>query len=488
MKLKNPFNFLFNSVFSKLLISLIITGFLINLAVILFFRFGFGGQYRKPIRQNLHEHIHYLVEDMGTPADPEMAKYISKKTGINIFYKSGNVTWQTGSEGDTFDTLRKKIDEKCLRKHFYDTEGELLERKVRKKSIITYLESRLDIVTDTDSKIVLNQKLSTLKNRPEIKFGFYNRRLVVLYETEKESIIFFNSKRFTDKVTTALATLLTGLTIIILTAWLMIRKTLRPIKDLSKGVEQVSSGDLTFRISQTGNDELGKLSGGFNEMTGQIQKMLHAKEELLIDISHELRSPVTRVKVAMEFLPESDVRKSISDDILEIETMINEILESARLTTEHGRPEKEKTVIKKFLQDIIEAEQSYRQKIKIAMIPETVSLLIDPEQIKTVIRNVLDNAIKYSDNEDGSVEILYRQKKNYSVIEIKDNGRGIPDNELPYIFEPFYRVDKSRSKKTGGYGLGLNLCRNIMEAHGGKAEASSLDMQGTSVLLYFPED
>ncbi len=493
MKLTKPFFFLFNSVFSKLLIILIITGVFINISVLLFFKFGFSDIYRKPFRQNINEHIHYLMEDLGSPPDREQAKYVTLKSGFDVFYKSGNETWTTADGDLSFEQIRKKFDERRLKKHhfgkhFSDDKDDLLEKKGRKKNLISYLETRLTKVSDEKDRKVLKQRLSRLKKRPGIKLGLVDRRLMVLYETENESIIFYKSKVFSDKATVAFVTLLTGLTFIVLISWFMIRKTLKPIKELSSGVEHVSQGDLSFQVSQNGNDELGRLSGAFNEMTQQIKKMLHAKEELLIDISHELRSPVTRVKVAMEFLPESEVRKSINDDILEIETMINEILESARLTTEHGRPEKEKTVIRKLLHDIIESDKGYRQNTNIVMIPETISLMIDPEQIKTVIRNVLDNAIKYSDNEDSSIEIRYRQKKKYGIIEIKDNGRGIPEDELPYIFEPFYRVDKSRSKKTGGYGLGLNLCRNIMEAHGGKAEASSINMQGTSIFLYFPED
>lgn len=490
MKLKQPLNFLFNSVFSKLLIILIVTGILINISVLLFFKFGFSDKYRKPFRKNIYEHIHYLVEDIGQPADPEMAKYVSLKTGFDVFYKRKNVTWQTGTDSLTFEQLRSKIDEKNIRnyrfkKHFMTEDDERSKVEKRKQHLIDYLKSRISEATDDNKKDNLNKKLSQLKQRPVIKLGFYNRRLMVLYESDNGNFIFYKSKTFYGNTTLAFMTLVTGLTLILLTAWYLIRKILKPIKELSGGIEQVSRGDLSFRVSQNGKDELAKLSGGFNKMTEQIQKMLHVKEELLIDISHELRSPITRSKVAMEFLPESDAKKSIYDDLLEIEIMINELLENARLNTDYGRPVKEQIRIKNMLQTIVESDPRYLKKTRIVNIPDTISLMIDPEQIRTVIRNILENAIKYSKNDNSDVEITYRYAKEFDIIEIKDSGRGIPEAELPYIFEPFYRVDKSRSKKTGGYGLGLSLCKNIMEAHGGKIEALSINMDGTTIRLYF---
>ena len=176
------------------------------------------------------------------------------------------------------------------------------------------------------------------------------------------------------------------------------------------------------------------------------------------------------------------------DDIAEIEIMINEILESARLTTEHGRPEKQKTNIRTLIDDIINMNQRFSRTVIMENLPDDIFLMIDPDQIKTVLKNIIENSIKYSDNEKGRVTIRLKQNENQTTIEIEDNGKGIPEEELPYIFEPFYRVDKSRSKKTGGYGLGLSLCKNIMEAHGGGIEAKIAETKGTAILLYFPDN
>ena len=99
---------------------------------------------------------------------------------------------------------------------------------------------------------------------------------------------------------------------------------------------------------------------------------------------------------------------------------------------------------------------------------------------------MINNAIKYSRPDSGPIRISYKRRKSYGIIQIADKGIGIPPEELSHIFEPFYRVDKSRTKDTGGYGLGLSLCKTIMEAHGGKIEIQSRQEEGTTVSLYFP--
>ena len=113
-------------------------------------------------------------------------------------------------------------------------------------------------------------------------------------------------------------------------------------------------------------------------------------------------------------------------------------------------------------------------------------LKVDPEQIKTVFKNILANAVKYSGPHSKPVAVSAAARPPYIVVKIADNGIGIPPDELPFIFEPFYRVDKSRTKDTGGFGLGLSLCRTIMDAHEGKIEVESTPDVGTTVTLFFP--
>ena len=117
--------------------------------------------------------------------------------------------------------------------------------------------------------------------------------------------------------------------------------------------------------------------------------------------------------------------------------------------------------------------------------PESLSLELDPERFKIMLRNVLDNALRYSEPDGPPVAIGVQSTPEEIVISIEDHGKGIPEQDIPHIFEPFYRVDKSRSKETGGYGLGMNLVQKIMTAHGGRIEVSSRLNLGTTVTLHF---
>jgi signal transduction histidine kinase len=247
----------------------------------------------------------------------------------------------------------------------------------------------------------------------------------------------------------------------------------------------LSAGNIDTQISTKHRDELGKLIHSFNTMTARIKEMIQARERLILDVSHELRSPLTRIKLALEFVKDQEARENIRDDITELETKINELLETERLKSQHGKLKLKKTRLLPLLEDVCGDFANRKPGVRIMHFPEKVYLNLDPERMKTLFRNILDNAIRHSPPEAYPVEISCREKPDEFTIVIQDFGNGIPENELPFIFEPFYRVDKSRSKKTGGYGLGMSLSKQIMEAHGGHIEVSSRLRVGTTVFLKF---
>jgi len=185
-------------------------------------------------------------------------------------------------------------------------------------------------------------------------------------------------------------------------------------------------------------------------------------------------------------LPEGKARDSIADDISEMEKMINEILETARRHHLHGELKLQRTKLANLLEGILPGFKKQPPGIQSEDFPDALEINVDPEQIKTVFKNILANAIKFSTAESDPVRIMVKQEPHYTVVLIIDNGIGIEPEEISFIFEPFYRVDKSRSKDTGGYGLGLSLCKTIMEAHNGKIEVASEPGEGTTVSLFFP--
>jgi signal transduction histidine kinase len=166
--------------------------------------------------------------------------------------------------------------------------------------------------------------------------------------------------------------------------------------------------------------------------------------------------------------------------------MVSGILETARLRHKYAELKKQPTDLVALLKQTAAAFENRTPGIETVDLPTELSVQVEPHQIKTVFENVLNNAFKYCKPESDPVKIALERRASDVMVRIEDHGIGIPQEELAHIFEPFYRVDKSRSKGTGGYGLGLSLCKSIMEAHEGKIEVQSRLKEGTTVLLFFP--
>jgi len=274
--------------------------------------------------------------------------------------------------------------------------------------------------------------------------------------------------------------------LILLGAYWLIRRILRPVRLLDNGVKAVSRGDLKHQVPVTKSDELGQLSQAFNDMTARLRTMLAAKEQLLRDVSHELRSPLTRMKVALEFVEKGQTKEMLQADILEIEELISQILDAARVHHEHSSLNLQPTNLAKLIQDVTAAYQNQSPGVIFQEAHAVPICKLDPERIKIVFKNLIDNAVKYSHEDSDPVKISINTRKDWVDISISDNGIGIEPEALIHIWEPFYRADKSRTRDTGGYGLGLSLCKTIVEAHGGKIDISSTLGKETQVMLSLP--
>ena len=389
-----------------------------------------------PFRKNVVQYLEYLINDFGPSPDFQKAKEISQKLTLEIRYEGSDKKWTTSEELPPVNDMKlRKINERPL----------VYIGRSQGKAFIVFRDGQ-------------NQ---------------YTFDLVKSYEHQS----------FSEIKILFLIVFLTGMFVCV---YFVIRRILKPIKLLNKGVEQVSSGNLNYLVPVKKSDELGNLADAFNSMTARIREMLHSREQLLLNVSHELRSPLTRMKVALEFLPENSAKKNLSEDISEMETMISEILETERLKSEYGRLNIQPTELANIVEEVIATfKHAYPDIIYENKVGKTI-LNIDRQRIKTVINNLLTNAIKYSENASEPVQILLEHKEPDIVLQIKDSGKGIPEEDLQHILEPFYRVDKSRNRNTGGYGLGLSLCKTIIEAHKGKIEVKSKIGKGTVVKLFLP--
>jgi signal transduction histidine kinase len=268
--------------------------------------------------------------------------------------------------------------------------------------------------------------------------------------------------------------------------YLLIRRLLRPVRVLSEGVERLRMGDLEVEMPTRRTDELGSLIVSFNEMARAVRERIRARDQLLLDVSHEIRSPLTRMRVALEMLPDSPVKRSVVEDIEETEAMITELLETERLDSPHGGLERSRVDLSALVREAVAAASDTPPGVELKGADAPTLAEVDPERVRILVNNVLSNALKYSNPDGPPVRVVVDTVDDQVLVSFHDHGVGISKDDLAYVFEPFYRVDRSRSKDTGGYGIGLSLAKRIAEAHGGSIEIASELGEGTSVLVALP--
>jgi signal transduction histidine kinase len=273
--------------------------------------------------------------------------------------------------------------------------------------------------------------------------------------------------------------------LIVLLAYLVLRRSLRPLRALHEGVARLSEGELDVTVPSRTRDEFGALAEAFNQMVRRISEMLRARDQLLLDVSHELRSPLTRVKVALALLPEGDKQRRIEADVAEMEAMIAELLELERLREGRGL-RRERLDLVALLRQVAEGFQDRPPGVRFVAAAPEIWTEVDGEKLRVVLRNLLENAFKYSLADSRPVEVLVKADAEAVIFRVTDDGPGLPADDLHNLFEPFFRVDRSRSKKSGGYGLGLSICKRIVEAHGGRIEAANQSGRGAEFTVMLP--
>jgi two-component system sensor histidine kinase CpxA len=289
----------------------------------------------------------------------------------------------------------------------------------------------------------------------------------------------------------ATAFLLSGLLCSML-AWSL----LRPIKQLQKATLQMSTGDLSARVdgSSLRKDEIGQLGRDFNSMSQQVQNLLQGQKRLLADISHELRSPLARLQVAIGIAQQADDEISqvghkqlerIEKEANQIEQMIAQVLTLSRL---EARPQlqRERLDLYKLLADLCSDGQFEAQNLGKQvnlMAHSALFVLVDPQLIASAIENVLRNGLRYAVK---AVNVELKQDGSNVIILINDDGPGIAEPQLKEIFSPFYRESLSRNRQSGGVGLGLAIAQQAVLAHAGHISAKNSQPSGLLVEIHLP--
>jgi signal transduction histidine kinase len=249
-------------------------------------------------------------------------------------------------------------------------------------------------------------------------------------------------------------------------AYKAVRKLLQPLDDIRAGAQRFGEGQFTQAIPVRRRDELGDLASEINAMAGSIHRMLEAKRALLLSISHELRSPLTRARLHVELLPEEGEsgarRRALLQDLEEMSTLVSDLLESERLGQGHAALHREPVDLAALVE---EAAPGVELDVDRSLPP----LSLDRARVRLLLRNLLGNAVRHGGGDRVPLVRLAREGA-HVVLTVRDFGPGVDATVLARLAEPFYRTDAARQRTTGGVGLGLYLCRLVAEAHGGRLE------------------
>jgi signal transduction histidine kinase len=272
--------------------------------------------------------------------------------------------------------------------------------------------------------------------------------------------------------------------------WLALSLT-KPVRQLQKTVERFGHGDLSARLNSVRRDELGDLSRAFDQMATRIETLLTAERRLLLDISHELRSPLARLGVAVELARTGDNTESALNRIQKesdrLNALVGQLLQVTRAEGDpaslHRDPVRLDQLVGQLVDDArIEAaargcEIEYRT-------PTAVTVAGDAELLRRAIENVIRNAIRYSPVNE-AVRVSLQRENGRAIVDVRDAGPGVPEEALPRLFDAFYRVQPDRDRASGGIGLGLSIARRAIELHRGSIRAKNAN-PGLEVVIDFP--
>lgn len=291
------------------------------------------------------------------------------------------------------------------------------------------------------------------------------------------------------------AILFVVLAMVLTTKWL--NKLIRPLHDMEAAAHQVSKGDYSIKVPVNSNDEVGQLAKAFNEMAESIYLEEERKREFLENVSHELKTPLSYVKGYTQAIldgvistKEEEVKylQLISRETLRMQHLVADLMELTKIERNQMQLQTSPIAFAQFIEDfVMKYEQVLSEKnlkLQLQLDPDPI-ILADERRMEQILQNIMDNAIKYTDS-NGSISIILKQKNDSCELSVTDTGCGIPEQDLPFITNRFYRVNKARSRSNGGSGLGLSIVKKLIELQNGQITIESKEDMGTRVILTFP--
>jgi two-component system osmolarity sensor histidine kinase EnvZ len=265
--------------------------------------------------------------------------------------------------------------------------------------------------------------------------------------------------------------------IFLIIASIFMKNQVRPIQRLAEAAEKFGKGMDMDDFKVSGALEVRQAARAFNLMRERIKRQITQRTEMLAGISHDLRTPLTRMKLELEMMASDPKIEEMKLDVAEMETLINEYLEFVK---GHGQEKKSFSNLQELLKDCISTLKNKPLQLTANLMP--INIFLRPHSFRRAIKNLLENANRYA----SKAIVKSYKKEGHAIIIIDDNGKGIPSNKRQEVFKPFFRLEESRNTKTGGVGLGLSISRDIIHAHGGQITLGKSPLGGLRVIVRIP--
>ena len=366
-----------------------------------------GVGWRDAVRPLLSDYVDRLVAEIGSPPSVPRAEALARRLPLTVAITGPDVNWRSHPEPDDAG------------QRWTDRDAALLSR-----------------VTADGHRVTLGLSVRPWHDRPR-RVGWITLGIVLVFTAA---------------------------------AYAAVRRLLRPLDDIRAGAKRFGSGHFAPAIPVRRRDELGELAQEINQMAASLHQMLEGKRTLLLAISHELRTPITRARLNAELLPEDGEpgarRAALLQDVQEMADLVSDLLESERLGDGHALLHREQTDLGALLR-----EMTADAGVEVQVAPDVPSMAVDRTRIRLLVRNLLDNARRHGAGGPRPVVTLASDAPSGDVVlAVRDFGPGVEPAALSQLAEPFYRTDTARQRATGGVGLGLHLCRLVAQAHGGRLE------------------
>ncbi len=445
----------------------------------------------------------YGMEDAGTLALTNTIQFLNRVTegSYDDLEKTSIMEPDTLLDTEYLETVNKKLEQKYSyiivkrgQEMIYNG-GSDNANIVYKLPRISSKQGSSDVSSymDSDDKVLIKQ----------LNFKDSEGNSAILYIITSTECVIPEVKALLIEAIVAIVIILL-VTAIMLTVWIY-RSIITPIKKLRIAAENIKEGNLDFEIETSPSDgEIGELCTTFEQMRVRLKKNAEEKVSneaenrvLISNIAHDLKTPITAVKGYSEGIldgvantPEKVDKyvRTIYNKAIEMDTLINELTLYSKIDTNRIPYNFAKINVTDYFNDCVEEigldleakniELSYENHVE-----DDVMIIADPEQLRRVINNIIGNSVKYMNKTSSFIDIRINDVGDFIQVEIEDNGRGIDQRDLPYIFDRFYRADASRNSATGGSGIGLSIVKKIIEDHGGKIWATSKEGDGTTMFF-----